>query len=249
MAHSYIEAHDDEESAFRQFLDAQPIATTLLIDTYDTERGARRVAQLVQQRRRAGSPDGVAAVRIDSGDLAREARTVRRILDEADCGTLQIVLSGGLDEHRVQSLVHSGAPVDAFGIGTSLAVPEDAPSLDAAYKLVQYAGQPRRKRSPGKETLPGRKQVVRRRSVDGAWLGDWIALEEEALEGEPLLREVMRQGRRVVSPPPLAVSRDHCRRQLGQMPGSLRALEEGDGDYPVTVSERLRALVAAMDAN
>jgi nicotinate phosphoribosyltransferase len=249
MAHSYVEAHDDEESAFRQFLAAQPLATTLLIDTYDTERGARRVAQLVLERRRQGAPDGVAAVRIDSGDLAGEARTVRRILDEADCGKLQIVLSGGLDERRVQSLVRSGTPVDAFGIGTSLAVPEDAPSLDAAYKLVEYAGQPRRKRSPGKETLPGRKQVFRRRAADGAWSGDWLALEDEAIEGEPLLQEVMRHGRRIDGPLALEASRDHCRGQLRQMPESLRTLEDREGDYPVTVSERLQALVAAMDAN
>ena len=179
----------------------------------------------------------------------REARTVRRILDEADCGSVQIILSGGLDEQRVQSLVRSATPVDAFGIGTSLAVPEDAPSLDAAYKLVDYAGVPRHKLSPGKATLPGSKQVFRDRAPDGTWRGDCIALEDEQIQGEPLLREVMRRGQRITGLPTLEASREQCRGQLVQMPQDLRVLEDGRADYPVTVSQRLQSLAAAMNAS
>src|SRR5690606_32139267 len=119
--------------------------------TYDTERAARRVAALIRELAESGSAIGVQAVRIDSGDLGARARAVRRILDEERCSDVQIVLSGSLDEYEIARLLAAGTPVDAFGIGTRLDVSEDAPSLDLAYKLEEYAGRARRKRSPGKE--------------------------------------------------------------------------------------------------
>lgn len=249
MAHSYVEAHEDEESAFRHFLAAQPKGTTLLIDTYDTQRAARRVALLVEERRHQGAPDAVGAVRIDSGDLRQQAHAVRRILDAEGLSGLHIVLSGGLDEHRVRSLVRSGTPVDGFGIGTDLAVSKDAPALDMAYKLVEYEGKPRFKRSPGKATLPAAKQVFRHRAADGGWLDDCIALEHEAEPGEPLLLEAMRRGRRIAELPSLETVRRHCRRQLEQMPESLKSLEEKECGYPVGVSPQLEALARALEAS
>jgi nicotinate phosphoribosyltransferase len=247
MAHSYIEAHADESEAFRRFVETSRRATTLLIDTYDVERAAHRVAALMHERRSRGVPAGVAAVRIDSGDLALEARAVRGILDAAGYEAVKIILSGGLDEHQVERLVADAVPVDGFGIGTALAVGQGAPALDMAYKLVDYAGEPRRKRSPGKATWPGRKQVFRRRTGEGEWAGDCIALEAESPGGEPLLREAMRAGRRVGAPPTLAASREHCRLQVEQMPAALRALGQGHGGYDVSVTPRIRALTAELD--
>lgn len=256
MAHSFIEAHEREQDAFRAFVDASRTPTTLLIDTYDSKRAAQRVVQLVLERRGAGLPGGVAAVRIDSGDFVREAQAVRRILDEGDCREVQIVLSGGLDEQRVQRLLQADTPVDAFGIGTDLMVSQDAPALDMAYKLASYEGQPRRKRSPGKETLPGCKQVYRRRSASGELRLDCIGLESEALEGEPLLQPVMRDGGSLAPPPPLVESRRYCLEQMQRLPTALRGLESPSADpgrhssaYPVQVSHGLLQLAAEFDAH
>ena len=254
MAHSFIEAHGREQQAFRAFVNASQAPTTLLIDTYDSRRAARRVVELVRERRAAGLPERVGAVRIDSGDFIREARAVRAILDEGDCREVQIVLSGGLDEQRVQRMLQAGTPVDAFGIGTDLMVSQDAPALDMAYKLASYEGQPRRKRSPGKETLPGCKQVYRHRLPSGELLLDCIGLEDEVLEGEPLLQPMMREGRSLPQPS-LVESRRYCLEQMQRLPAPLRALESPAADpaqhgraYPVEVSPHLLRLAAEFDA-
>jgi nicotinate phosphoribosyltransferase len=247
MAHSYIEAHADEATAFRRFVESREEATTLLIDTYDVERAARAVVKLVQERRGRGATAGVAAVRIDSGDLANQARAVRGILDAGGCESVKIILSGGLDEQHIERLLQSAVPADAFGVGTALAVAQEAPALDMAYKLVEYAGTPRRKRSPGKATWPGRKQVFRRKA-DGGWAGDRIALANETSAGEPLLREVVRAGHRVTALPALAQSRTHCHIQLEELPAGLRTLEPGCGNYDVSVTPGIEALTAQLDA-
>jgi nicotinate phosphoribosyltransferase len=239
MAHSFVQAHDDEAAAFADFARAQPGNTTLLIDTYDTAGAARKVVALA----RSGVP--VQGVRIDSGDLAAHARQVRRILDEGGLASARIFASGNLDEERVRQLVASGAPIDAFGVGTRMNVSADAPFLDCAYKLVEYAGRPRRKRSEGKATWPGRKQVFRR--YDGATMaGDLLALVDDAAEGEPLLVPVLRGGVRVGPPPTLAALRDRARAQIAALPPRLQALDAA-APYPVEIAPSLRALAAAVD--
>ena len=248
VAHSFIEAHEREDVAFRNFVMSQHGTTSLLIDTYDTERAARRVAHLARELAQREDPRRIDAVRIDSGDLATQARTVRAILDEQGCPDIRIVLSGGLDEHAIQEFVESGVPVDAFGVGTSLGVSADAPALDMAYKLQAYAGSARRKRSPGKATWPGVKQVFRRRGTRHEPLGDEIVLEGEDIHGEPLLKHVMSQGRRLAPREPLAHSRENCSRELSLLPPDVRRLGEGRASYPVRISEALRKLAEQVDA-
>ena len=249
MAHSFIEAHDREEDAFRNFIAAGRRRTALLIDTYDTERASLRVAKLARELERAHAPGRVEGVRIDSGDLATQARSVRRVLDAHGCRDIDIVLSGGLDEYQIESLVAAGTPVDAFGIGTSLAVSADVPALDMVYKLQLYAGRPRRKISPGKETWPGAKQIFRERGTDGKLAADSVALAEEELPGQPLLREIMRDGRRIAELPPLHSSREYFLAQLADLPSALRKLDDcGGAHYPVRISDRVRALARMADA-
>jgi nicotinate phosphoribosyltransferase len=156
MAHSFIQAHDSELAAFRDFAAIYP-ETTLLVDTYDTLDGVRNVVRLAEE---IGSDFRVRGIRLDSGDLGELARASRRILDEG-LDRVEIFASGGLDEHEVERLVESGAPIDGFGVGTRMGVSSDAPSLDMAYKLTEYAGRVRLKLAPGKRILPGRKQVFR----------------------------------------------------------------------------------------
>jgi nicotinate phosphoribosyltransferase len=247
LAHSFIEAHDREEDAFRNFVRFQRGATALLIDTYDVERAARRVALLARELRARGAPGPeIRAVRIDSGELAAAARRVRSILDAEGAQEIEIVLSGGLDEHLIDALVASAVPVDAFGVGTSLDISTDAPSLDMAYKLQQYAGKPRRKRSPGKETWAGVKQVFRERDATGVISRDRIVLEAEPHSGgEPLLAEVLREGQRLGPLPELAAIRSRTRTELERLPVAVRSLEAGGSPFPVVISEAVRALAAA----
>src|SRR5690606_4162166 len=161
MAHSFVQAHDDELEAFRLFTRANP-NTVLLLDTYDTERAAHGVVRLVREEGLA-----IRGVRIDSGDLGAHAHAVRRILDAAGLEQCSIFASGGLDEDELVRLAASDAPIDGFGVGTRLDTSADAPYLDCAYKLQEYGGRPRRKRSEGKATWPGQKQVFRKRAADG----------------------------------------------------------------------------------
>jgi nicotinate phosphoribosyltransferase len=246
LAHSFIEAHDREEDAFRNFLMSTPVATTLLIDTYDTERATRRVIELVRELGALESRPRVRAVRIDSGDLAAQSRAVRALLDAAGCREIQIVVSGSLDEHIIAGLVAGAVPVDAFGVGTALDVSADAPALDMAYKLEEYAGKPRRKRSTGKATWPGAKQVFRERDARGQLLGDRVALLDERAAGEPLLVPVMQQGKRLPLPA-LTEVRDYCCGEIQSLPGALRELSEGPCAAPVVISDTLRALAADLD--
>jgi nicotinate phosphoribosyltransferase len=249
MAHSFIQAHDHEEQALRNFVAAMGRRTVLLIDTYDTERGARRAAMLARHLRSLDGPAQVQGVRIDSGDLGAQARAVRRILDAEGAQHVDIVLSGSLDEYRIESLLQAGTPVNAFGIGTRLDVSEDAPSLDMAYKLEEYAGKGRRKRSPGKETWPGAKQVFRERNEAGTLCGDVIALATESLPGEPLLCEVMRHGRRVAQLPTLSAIRERCRQRIAELPEPLRTLQTDEIHFPVRVSDKVRALAENLDVS
>jgi nicotinate phosphoribosyltransferase len=245
MAHSFVQAHDDEVEAFARFAESFPQHTVLLLDTYDTLAAARRVVELAP--RLAARGIRIKGVRLDSGDLAGLARAVRRILDDGGLKEATIFASGNLDEARVAELVAAGAPIDSFGIGTSLTTSSDAPYLDAVYKLQEYAGAARRKRSTGKSTWPGRKQVWRRRDANGLFCGDLVALQEEPGDGEPLLVPVMRGGQRLAQPS-LEEARRRCREQLAALPPALRALAAPPSAYPVTISAGVRALAGAVDA-
>jgi nicotinate phosphoribosyltransferase len=187
----------------------------------------------------------VAAVRLDSGDLGELARGVRAILDAGGCREVHIVASGNLDEHEIRRLLASGAPIDAFGVGTRLDISADAPSLDCVYKLQEYAGRPRRKRSTGKATWPGRKQVFREYQADGRLRADTIGLEDELLPGRPLVQPVMRAGQRLPQPT-LEQSRAHAEREVASLPGACRRLDDPQ-PLVATISPALQALAARVD--
>lgn len=163
MAHSYVQAHDDELDAFEHFARTFPDGAVLLIDTYDTLAAAEAVVDLAQRLASEGIRS--AGVRLDSGNMATLPNQVRQILDDGGCGDITILVSGSLDEEKL-ARDFAGLPIEGFGIGTRLDVSADAPSLDCAYKLEEYAGKPRRKCSAGKATLPGRKQVFRMASSE-----------------------------------------------------------------------------------
>lgn len=244
MAHSYIQVHDNEAQAFEDFARTRPDGVVLLIDTYDTEAGARKVVQLAPKLK----ADGIAirAVRIDSGDLTAMARKVRAILDEGGLRDVIILASGGINEDVLQRMMAEKAPIDGFGIGVNLDASIDAPSLDCAYKLQDYAGVPRRKRSEGKETWPGRKQVWRTYGIDGVMRGDVLSVQTDAQKGETLVMQVMRGGKRIAPAESLTDIRARAARELSRLPEPLRRLEQGIS-YPVKVADALVDLAQEAD--
>jgi nicotinate phosphoribosyltransferase len=245
MAHAYVLRLGDEEEAFRAYARAARGDVTLLLDTYDTEEAARRAARVAQQLVAEGR--AVTGVRLDSGDLVQCSRVVRRILDDAGCSDVRIIASGDLDEYVIADLLAAGAPVDAFGVGTRLGTSSDASALGVVYKLVADVDAPRAKRSPGKVTLPGAKQVWRRRDERGAPVADVLALEDESVAGaEPLLRQVVAGGRRL-SRPPLVEPRERCAAAVAALPAWLRSLApEAAAPFPVELSPALVALAEAV---
>lgn len=244
MAHSYIQAHDSEAVAFESFARARPQGVVFLIDTYDTEAAARKVVALAPRLKAEGI--AVSGVRLDSGDVIALSKSVRRILDEGGLADATIFASGGLDEDDLMEIARAKAPIDGFGIGTSLTTSADAPALDCAYKLQEYAGLPRRKHAAGKATWPGRKQVWRTYAPDARMAGDILSLEDDAQEGEPLIKPVMRKGRRLSPPPSLAESRALAARELERLPSHLRELKS-EPPYPVKIGRALIDLAAEFD--
>ena len=242
MAHSYVMSFADELEAFRAFAADHP-RPVLLIDTYDTLRGAARALQVARELRAQGR--SLAGVRIDSGDLPTLTRKVRRIFDEAGFPEVQIFISGDLDEYRIQAFQAAGGVADGYGVGTRLGVSYDLPALGGVYKLVEDGSGPRVKKSPGKQTLPGRKQVWR--TEGEGELADVVALAGEELPGRPLLARRLVAGRREPARP-LAAVREEVLQSLWRLPEDLRIIaHEERPQYPVSLSPGLLKLVAELE--
>lgn len=242
MAHSYVQAFDSEMDAFRSFAREFP-ETVLLVDTYDTIEGVGKVVELARE---LGSDFRVRGVRLDSGDLGALARESRRILDAAGLDDVEIFASGGLDEFRIRDLLGGGAPIDGFGVGTAMGVSEDAPALDIAYKLVEYAGKGRMKRSTGKRTLAARKQVFRQLRNETA-TGDVLALREERLAGKPLLECFVKNGQRVREQDLPDAARRRAAENLAALPDDIRAIDKSETPYEVTLSDALEDYAGNLD--
>lgn len=239
VAHSFIESFPSELEAFRAFARTYQGDPILLIDTYDTLRGAEHAVivakELAQEGRR------VRAVRLDSGDLLTLSRAVREILDQAGFPDIQIFASGGLDEYELAALEAAGAPIDGYGVGSRLGTSADAPLADMAYKLVEYEGHPVLKLSTGKRTLVGAKQVWRRLDKNGGYAEDLICCRDEPAPGPdwvPLLRPVVQRGE-VIECLSLSELRAAHREEMERLPPELRTLSP-QVTYPVGLSEQLR---------
>jgi len=241
-AHSFTMAFASELEAFHAFSRTFPGDTTLLIDTYDVLQSARRVKQV----------PNVKAVRIDSGDLLELSKGVRKILDDDNLQAVKIIVSGDLNEYKIQDLLAHGAPIDMFGVGTELVTSYDDPALNGIYKLVQATIQDREvstaKTSPGKLSYPGRKQVYRF-VQEGFLEHDEICLfgESPPLAGEPLLLQYVRNGRLIKELPNLSQIRLRAREQMARLKDSLLRIPAAE-DYPVVFSRGLQEEMEQMNS-
>jgi nicotinate phosphoribosyltransferase len=238
QAHSWVMAHEDEAEAFSHFLDTFPEGSVLLVDTYNVRNAVRKI--IAMGRKPAG-------LRLDSGDLVKESRWVRRELDRVGWKEVRIFASGDLDEYKIAKMLADGAAIDAFGVGTALGTPGDAPHLNLIYKLVEVerGGKVHEtaKFSQAKVTYPGRKQVFRYTKASGEFESDKIALESEpANGGVAVLVPVMRNGRRVAPAEPIHALRARCLAGVACLPPRYRQVHRSS-TYPVRYSKQLERML------
>ena len=239
MAHAWVQAFGDEKLAFETFARLFPKATTLLVDTYDTDDGVRLAAAIEPP---------IQAVRIDSGDLVAASKSARSILDSLGRSGVKILASNDLDEGKIDDLLTAGAPIDAFGVGTELITSRDAPAISMVYKLVELDGVGRIKRSAGKKTYPLAKQVHRLRDLDGRFRLDRVTKADESSDGEALLVPILEGGQLVSPLPRLDAIRDYCRGQREALPDRLRGVD-AEPSYPLEYGDALEAEAVRLGLN
>lgn len=251
-AHIWTMAHPSEEEAFANYVETFPNAAILLIDTYDTIRGAERAARIAR--------DKLKGVRLDSGDLLALSKAVRAILDAEGCKSAKIVASGDLNEYKIAALRRAGAPIDLYGVGTDLVASLDSPALGGVYKLVEIEQDgkllPICKFSENKATFPGPHQVFRCLDSDGKLAKDIIALADETpaslgeRAAEALLVPRMKGGVRTGPPEDLNTIRQRVRTEMARLPETLHTLDEApepsersDEPFKAKPSQRLLELI------
>ena len=245
MAHSFVMSFEKEIDAFRAFAKTFPDKSTLLIDTYNDLAGAEKAAVVAKELEAKGCKLG--GVRLDSGDLAEISKKVRALLDKKGLTYVTIFASGDLDEYRIAELLRKRARIDAFGVGTRMGTSADKPYVDVIYKLCETLSprgefSPIMKLSEGKITLPGRKQVFRRKDKKGNYAGDVIALADEKVTGEALLVKVMENGKIIRALPSLGGIRASAAKNLAKLPAKYKQLTNPP-EYPVELSSALEDLI------
>jgi nicotinate phosphoribosyltransferase len=245
MAHSFIMSYPKEIDAFRAFAKTFPNKSTLLIDTYDDMTGAEKAIIVAKELKAKGYKLG--GVRLDSGDLTKTSKKVRKILDDNGLWYVKIFVSGDLDEFKITQLLNDGAKIDSFGVGTKMGTSADRPFLDVIYKLCETMTRdgsfsPIMKLSQDKITLPGRKQVYRFKNEDGTFKRDVIALAEESVMGEPLLMKVMENGKLSYNLPSLDQIRATASENLSKLHAEYKTLTNAP-TYPVELSLKLQKLI------
>ena len=219
-AHAFVMSFPTELEAFRAYAKTFPDAPTLLIDTYDTEQGARNAVvvgkELLEQGKKLG------AVRLDSGDLADLSKKVRTILDEEGMDYVKIIASNDLNEYKIEDLVNQGAKMDGYGVGTEMITAKPTAAISGVYKLAEDGDGAKIKLSEGKKTLPGKKQIYRQVDENGTYQKDIIALETEEVGGSPLLELVVKEGTRARTKPELSQTRQYCLDEVAKLPDYLK---------------------------
>jgi nicotinate phosphoribosyltransferase len=243
MAHSFIMSFDNEPDAFKAFAKIFPKNAVFLIDTYNTEEGARHAAQVASEMKKEGHQ--LIGVRLDSGNMADLSIKVRHILDRAGHKEVKILASSSFDEYKISNVLSAGGEIDGFGVGTKLGVSADAPYCDIVYKLVRFDGRDVRKLSPEKVTLAGTKQVFRTYDARGYFIEDLIGLRNEVVVGTTsLLENIMTSGKPARLHPSLQSLREEMKNNLSHLDEKYKGLQAA-ATYPVSLSNRLKSLQTA----
>ncbi|MCJ7713806.1 nicotinate phosphoribosyltransferase [Candidatus Bathyarchaeota archaeon] len=244
MAHSFIMSYEHEIDAFRAFTKTFPDKTTLLIDTYDEIGGVNNAILIAKELEKLGYKLG--GVRLDSGNLAKTSKKIRKLLDNNDLAYVKIFVSGDLDEFKITKLLEKIARIDFFGVGTKLGTSADRPYLDVIYKLCEIMNNkgifsPIMKLSEAKTTFPGRKQVYRFKDASGNFAYDIVALDKEILTGESLLIKVMEKGELIYNLPSIERIRNYAKASLQKLPAKYKKINTPQ-KYPVKLSQNLETL-------
>ncbi|TFG21773.1 MAG: nicotinate phosphoribosyltransferase [Promethearchaeota archaeon] len=234
MAHSFVQKFENEEDAFDFYYKIYGKNSILLIDTYDTENGAKIACK---------HGNKIYGVRIDSGDLLEHSFAVRKILDDNGCKDVKIVASSDLNEYKIKYLLDNNAPIDAFGVGTELVTSRDDPALAAVYKLVEYQDEPRIKTSEEKLTYPGKKQIYRMYDNNGLFERDIMTLEKESVppNSEAILHLILEKGNLSNNLPDLKEIQRYYLQNIEKLPDAYKALEK-NVEFKIEISEGLSEL-------
>ena len=238
MAHSFVQKFDNEIDSFESYYNIYGENSILLIDTYDTEKGAELSCQFDNK---------IMGVRIDSGDLIEHAKKVRKILNENGCEKVIIVASSDLNEYKIKEIIDKKAPIDAFGVGTELATSRDDPTISGVYKIMEYKNKPRIKISEEKVTYPGIKQVYRIYDKEGMFKTDILALESEPSppNSESLLEPIMKNGELIEKLPKLNEIQQFYLENIKKLPKSYKQLEQVSL-FKLNISNKLQKLTNSL---
>ncbi len=262
MAHSFVQMYDDELTAFRKFAEANPKNCILLVDTYNTlKSGIPNAIKVALEMRARG--EELFGIRLDSGDLSYLSQKTRKLLDEADLTSVKIAVSNQLDEYVIRSLIHQGAPIDIFGVGTNLVTGQPDSALGGVYKLAEVNGQARIKISDNveKTTLPCKKQVYRLLNEDGTLRGaDAIGLADQPVpsmiidphnphkqmsckpfKAVPLLQIVYQNEQQVSKQHTVDEIKTYASNQLKKLPKEYKRFENPH-QYKVGISPELKVI-------
>lgn len=243
VAHSWVMAYDDEYESYEDFHKVFPDNTILLIDTYDTIKGAKLATKIGKKLK---------GVRLDSGNITLLSKRVRKILDDAGLGHVKITASGDLNEYKISRMLDKGACIDSFGVGTEMVTSKDVPVLGGVYKLVEQEKEgrsmPKMKFSKDKSTCPAKKQVYRFLNNKGMFKKDVIGLVDEEFDSKALLLPVMKKGKLLHKIPTVRQIQKTARKNISKLPDRFKALN-CKTTYPVTVSKRLKQVRDKMIMN
>jgi nicotinate phosphoribosyltransferase len=236
VAHSWVMAYDDEYESYKDFHKVFPDNTILLIDTYDTIKGAQLAIKIGKKLK---------GVRLDSGNITFLSKRVRKILDDAGLEQVKITASGDLNEYKISQMLANGACIDSFGVGTEMVTSKDVPALGGVYKLVEQEKEgrlmPKMKFSKDKATCPSKKQVYRFLNKKGLFKKDIIGLVDEVFDTAGLLLPVVKKGKLVYKIPTVRQIQKTAEKNISQLPDKFKALD-CKTDYPVTISKRLEQI-------
>jgi len=216
MAHSFVEAHESEEQAFRDFAQLYGEKAILLVDTYDSTQGIKTAARVAKDFADRGIR--IRGIRLDSGDIAALSRLAREHFRREGLEFLKIFASGDLDEFRIAHLLAAGAKIDGLGVGTRFTVSHHAPAIGIVYKIVQYGDRPLYKTSPDKVTRPGRKTILRKSEIRDLRF-EMDTVQPFAPRADDLLKPFE-------SAEPIATIQQRLQHQIAALPDTIKTIQE-----------------------